>query len=126
MQRQQNRCVLTPLHGTEAAQLHPMRPFQVAVAARIGSQWICRVQRHRSAGRCQIISSRASAEAFRIRSFEPADRCPSPWRKPPPAPRHLLHWWISLIAGHTGPLRGVTDPFEASRALRLGIKPTYA
>ena len=80
--------------------LHPMRPFQVAVAARIGSQSICRVQRHRSAGRCQIISSRASAEEFRIRSFEPADRRPSRWRKPPPAPRHLLHWWISLIAGH--------------------------
>ena len=54
--------------------LHPMRQFQVAVAARIGSQSICRVQRHRSAGCCQIISSRASAEEFRIRSFVRASR----------------------------------------------------
>ena len=80
--------------------LHPVRQFQVAVAARIGSQSICRVQRHRSAGRCQTISSRASADEFRCGSFGPADQHGSPCQKPPPAPRHLLNWWISLIAGH--------------------------
>ena len=78
--------------------LHPVRSFQVAVAARIERQQICNLWWHHPEGRRQDISSLCTAREFCLRSFGPADRRPSACSNLPPLPRQLLRSRIRLSA----------------------------
>ena len=117
MQRRHNRLVMTAAR-CRGRSLHPVRSFQVAVAARIERQQICNLWRHHPEGRAdKVISSLCTAREFCLRSFVPADRRPSACSNLPPLPRQLLRSRIRLSASRW-------NEREARSSLSAACAPT--